>query len=239
MDSTHALLILAAFVTSAATAVLGAGGGVLLITLMPGLIPAAAIVPVHGVVQFFSNASRALFDWRNVCWHMWRRYLPGACIGAFLGSQVVLSINSHYIPMMLGIVILLMTWLPSLTVKKLPFRFLSFGVLHSFLATLAGATGPMAGAFLSREGLQRDALVTTVGVCMGTAHALKTVAFGVLGFNLLPYWELILWMSVSVILGSWVGTWIRKFLPEFSFKSLFRWLITLLALRLIGISLNI
>ncbi len=184
MEFTHLLLVVAAFLTSAATAVLGAGGGVLLITLMPGLIPAAAIVPVHGVVQFFSNISRALFDWRNVRWDMWWRYLPGAFIGALIGSQIVLSINSHYIPMMLGIMILLMTWLPVLPTQKLPFRFLSFGIVHSFMATLAGATGPMAGAFFSREGLKRDALVTTVGMCMGTAHALKTVAFGVLGFNL-------------------------------------------------------
>ncbi|WP_161787446.1 hypothetical protein [Endozoicomonas numazuensis] len=56
MEFTHLLLILAAFLTSAVTAVLGVGG-VLLITLMPGLIPVAAIVPVHGVVQFFSNTS--------------------------------------------------------------------------------------------------------------------------------------------------------------------------------------
>ncbi len=32
------------------------GGGILLISLMPGLLPVAAVVPVHGVVQLASKS---------------------------------------------------------------------------------------------------------------------------------------------------------------------------------------
>ena len=55
------LLVPVAFVSSMLTAVLGIGGGVLWISVMPGLIVPAAVIPVHGVVQLASNASRALF----------------------------------------------------------------------------------------------------------------------------------------------------------------------------------
>ncbi|MGI9277087.1 MAG: sulfite exporter TauE/SafE family protein [Endozoicomonas sp.] len=230
-------LVFAAFITSTATAILGAGGGVLLLTLMPGLIPAHAIIPVHAIVQLASNVSRVAFAWRSVRWDMLRRYFLGACIGALAGSQIVLSINAQYVPLILGVTILLITWLPSLSTDRLPGRFLSFGVIHTFLATLAGATGPMSGAFLSREGLKKDSLVTTTATFMATAHGLKVVAFALLGFSLAPYLKLVLWMAAGVILGSWVGTLLRKKLPEFSFTRIFRWVITLLALRLIWIAL--
>ena len=237
LAASEAGLVFAAFITSAITAVLGAGGGVLLLTLMPGLLPAHAIIPVHAVVQLASNTSRVAFAWRNVRWDMLRRYLLGACIGAMAGTQTVLSINAQYVPLILGITILLITWLPSLPTDRLPGKFLSFGIIHTLLATLAGATGPMSGAFLSREGLKKDSLVATAATFMATAHGLKVVAFALLGFSLAPYLELVLWMSTGVILGSWVGTRLRKVLPEFSFSTIFRWVITLLALRLIWIAL--
>ena len=62
------LLVTFAFATSTLTAITGIGGGMMLIAFMPGLLPAAAIVPVHGAVQLFANSSRALFGWRQLQW---------------------------------------------------------------------------------------------------------------------------------------------------------------------------
>ena len=45
------VLVPIAFLTSAFTAMAGIGGGLVLVALMPGFLPAQAIVPVHGVVQ--------------------------------------------------------------------------------------------------------------------------------------------------------------------------------------------
>ena len=52
-------LILAAFFTSCLAGAMGMGGGVLLIALMPGLVPVAAIIPLHAATQLASNASLA------------------------------------------------------------------------------------------------------------------------------------------------------------------------------------
>lgn len=43
------LLALANLLTSALTGITGVGGGMILIGIMPLLVPAHAIVPVHGV----------------------------------------------------------------------------------------------------------------------------------------------------------------------------------------------
>ena len=237
LASSELSLILASFFTSTLTAVFGVGGGVLLLTLMPGLVPPYAIIPLHGFVQLVSNSSRVAFAWRNVRWDMVRRYLLGACLGALLGSQVVLSLNTQYIPLILGVTILLVTWAPALPTDRLPGKYLSFGIIHSLLATLAGATGPLSSAFLSREGLKKNTLVTTVGAFMATTHGLKVVAFTLLGFSFAPYLELALMMSLCAILGSWFGTWLRQFIPEISFAGVFRWILTALACRLVWMTL--
>ena len=40
------------FLTSALAAVMGMGGGILLIAVMPGLIPAAVILPLHAATSW-------------------------------------------------------------------------------------------------------------------------------------------------------------------------------------------
>lgn len=74
-----------AVLTSTLTAVTGIGGGSLLIASMPGFLPNAAIIPVHAIVQLFSNLSRALFAYKNVCWN----YVIGFLAGSVLGGHVV------------------------------------------------------------------------------------------------------------------------------------------------------
>ena len=52
-------LIIASFFTSALTAAVGIGGGLSMLALMAYVIPPFALIPVHGLVQLGSNASRA------------------------------------------------------------------------------------------------------------------------------------------------------------------------------------
>lgn len=73
------LLIPVAFLTSCLAGAIGMGGGVLLIALMPGLVPAAAILPIHALVQLASNVSRAAFGWRHIDWTL----VPAITVGAF------------------------------------------------------------------------------------------------------------------------------------------------------------
>lgn len=230
-------LIFAAFFTSSLAAVFGLGGGVLLISLMPGTLPATAIIPVHGLVQLSSNLSRAFFGRQYIRWNYLLRFLPGACLGTLLASQFVLSISMDFIPMVLGVFILLITWLPTLPLHRLPAKFFSYGIIHSILSVLAGAAGPLLAAFLSREGFRRDTMVATFAALMSTSHLLKVGALTALGFDFVAWLPLMFSMSISAILGSWFGTQIRHKVPEVNFKIIFRWLITALALRMIAMTL--
>lgn len=63
---TLALIALITFATSAFAAILGQGGGLMLMGVLSTTIPAAILIPFHGTVQAASNGSRAFFAFRKV-----------------------------------------------------------------------------------------------------------------------------------------------------------------------------
>ncbi len=66
---------------------------------------------------------------------------------------------------------------------------------------------------------------------------IKIILFAVLGFSFIAYWKIILGMSAGVIAGAWLGTHIRYRIAEAPFRKMLRWLLTLLALRMIYITI--
>lgn len=231
-------LVVAAFFSSSLTAVLGLGGGMLLISVMSVFLPPVAVVPVHGVVQFASNASRGAFSLKDIRQEIIWPFLGGCLVGALAGSRVVLKVPSDLLPLPLGVFILAMTWLPQIK-KKLwfPGKFWSLGVVQAFLTLFVGATGPLNMPFLIRAGLSRDQLVVTGAAFMTIVHLIKIVTFGLLGFAFGPYALLMLLMVFAVISGSFAGTRLRHKVPEQLFLKAFKVLITLLAIRMIANSL--
>jgi len=230
------LLIPIAFLTSCLAGAIGLGGGVLLIALMPGLVPAAAILPLHSLVQLASNVSRAGFGWRHIDWTLIPAITVGAIAGAFAGGGIYANLELHWLPAIIGVLIILLTWVP------LPqprgggqLSLLLLGFYQSGLGMLAGATGPLGAAVLARRSVQRDWLVVNTASYMSINHIIKAGAFALIGFSFGPWLWLIAGMVVASVVGSWVGTWLRRFIPEIDFQRWFRLLVTLLALRMIAL----
>jgi uncharacterized membrane protein YfcA len=217
------LLILIASATSTLTAITGVGGGMMLIAIMPGFLPPAAIVPVHATVQLFSNSSRALFGWQFLRWEFVLGFVAGAIAGGLFAAGITREIN---------------LWGPGIRLRLPPAgEFIVIGALQTGLSMIVGATGPLGQAALIRRQLRRDALVVTAALMMSFTHLIKIVLFALLGFSFLAYWKIILGMSLGVIAGAWMGTRIRYRIPEDPFRKILRWLLTLLALRMIYITL--
>ena len=228
------LLVVFAFATSTLTAITGIGGGMMLIAFMPGLLPAAAIVPVHGAVQLFANTSRALFGWRDLQWKYVLAFVAGGILGGLLAALVRREINLEYTPLLIAAYILYTVWGPTLDLNVPPRgEFVSIGLIQTALSMIVGATGPMSTAALLRQGLQRDALVVTGALMTTFSHLIKIVLFAILGFAFVSYWKIILGMSIAVIAGAYLGTQLRYRIPELRFKLMLKWLLTLLALRMI------
>lgn len=231
---TAVFLIMAAFFSSALTAVAGLGGGMLLLAVMPMALPAVAVVPLHGVVQLSSNASRSLFASREVVWSILPSFIVGVCLGGLCGSRLVLSIPATYLPVLLGGFILLLTWLPQVKESlQIPGRFFGLGLAQGLLTMLLGATGPLNIPVLLRQGYSGGQVISTHALLMTIVHLSKVIAFGLLGFAFVRYLPLLGGMVVAVTVGSYIGTKVRGRISDRWLKKVIKWLVTLFALRMI------
>ena len=230
------LLVPIAFFTSGLAAVMGMGGGILLIACMPGLVPPSVIIPVHAATQLASNVSRALFGWRDIDLAIIPAFVIGAVAGAWFGANVYGTLDVQWLPALIGVLILVITWV------KLPsvpgggqVSLALLGFYQTGLGMLAGATGPLGAAVLLKRNQARDWLVVNTAVYMCLNHALRLGAFVLVGFSFGQWWQLVLAMAAAGIAGSWLGTRLRHRVPQANFPRLFRWLVTILALRMISL----
>jgi len=231
-------LVPIAFATSCLSALIGMGGGVLLIALMPGLVPPAAILPLHALTQLASNVSRTGFGWREIDWGIVPAFAIGAVLGSWLGGEIYQSLDLQWLPAVIGAFILVFTWLPLPLLHSGGHAALALlGCYQTGLGMLVGATGPLGAAVLLQRSKERDWLVVNTALYMSLNHGLRVLAFGAIGFSFAPWWPLLTGMILAGIGGSWVGTRLRKFVPQRNFHLAFRLLVTALAIRMIALVL--
>lgn len=179
----------------------GIAGGVMLIAIMPMYLPAAAVIPLHGLIQITSNVSRAVLGRQHIEWRIVRDYSIGAVLGALLGSRLVPLFAWDNLTVILGFSILLFTWMPKFRgTSSVPLRFGLLGLVQTTLALFIGVAGPLNMPFLLREELGRDRTVITHSVQMTAMHLLKVLTFELLGFAFAPYLQLIAGMTAGAVL---------------------------------------
>jgi len=231
------LLIPVALFASTLAGALGLGGGILLITLMPGFIPAGAILPLHAVTQLASNVSRASFGWRHIDFALLIPIALGSALGAIGGAGIYQRIAVDWLPAVIGMVVLLVLWVPLPRPKGSGvFALALLGFYQTGLGMLAGATGPLGAAVLSRYNTQRDWLVVNTSVYMTMNHLFRIGIFLLMGFVIGPWLPLLLGMICASVLGSWLGTRLRAYVPQANFERWFRFAVSLLALRMIAMA---
>lgn len=227
-------LLILAFASSVWTAIIGLGGGIMIISFLPGILPNSAIIPVHGVVQLFSNLGRLGFGLKDAVWRLIGPFFIGGIFGAALASQLVVKFPTDILPLVLGIFILLMIWFPGAIRRiKLPGGFYSLGFVESFLTLFLGVAGPLTAPFLLKEELSKDQIVVTSAAISLIAHGLKLIAFTLIGFAFGEYLWLLLGMITAVTAGAYVGTKLRNRVPEKLFIQIFKIVVSLLAVRMI------
>ncbi|WP_417595542.1 sulfite exporter TauE/SafE family protein [Oceanospirillum sp.] len=227
-------LVLTSALTSFITAAMGIGGGVLLLAVMATLLPPLALIPVHGLVQFGSNANRALMTRRHIHWPMVLRFSLGAVLGALIASQVLVQLPVDWIQRAVAFFILYMVWGPKpkkLTVSGAKTVFA--GGLTTLISMFVGATGPLVAAFVHR--LDQDKLSTTAtfSACMSFQHVTKAAVFGALGFHFSAWFVPIVLMIAAGAFGTWLGLKLLNRIPGHLFRRGFALIVTLLALRLL------
>ena len=225
------LLVAASLVTSFISAAFGIGGGFTLIALLALLLPPAALIPVHGIVQLGSNAGRVGIMLKKVVWRPILPFVIGTVIGTGLGAMVVVQLPPWAVQLALGIFII---WVVFAKLPPIQQRYILLGgLVSSFLTMFFGATGNFIAAMVKSMNLDPVPHVATHSLMMTFQHFVKVLIFGLIGFQFGPYMILIIGMLISGFIGTIIGS---RFLTKAGgryFKPVLNAILFLAAARLI------
>jgi uncharacterized membrane protein YfcA len=240
------ILCVTALGTSILSAIVGMAGGIVLLSVMLLFLDPLVAIPLHGVIQLVSNASRTAIQRRHVHTGILWRYGVLLLPMGFLGVAVAQSISASGLRAAIGAFVLLATWAPGwLWLGTHPERsdperrFLALGGVVGLLNPTLGATGPLIAPFFLNVGLPRQGVIGTKAACQMLGHLAKIAVFGIVGFAFQRYWVPLALLSTTVVAGTAIGSrWLER-VDERWFTLLYKTVLTIIALRLVvqGLSL--
>lgn len=220
--------------TSLIAGVVGMGGGLMLIAILPSFLPIQALIPIHGFTQMFSNVSRAYFGYKHIQFEVVPKFLLGSIVGVSIIAFILDMISIEYIPLFIGSYILLSLWSKRFNerIKKYENYYL-IGFLQSGLSVVVGATGPLTTTLLLKDYGDKDKVVSTAALLMSITHSMKVLVFVYFGFKFSRYIDIVTVMVVGVIIGSYLGTKIRDKVDGKKLVLIIKILLSILAVKLI------
>jgi uncharacterized membrane protein YfcA len=232
-----ALLSLTAFATTLVTTLTGAAGGLLLLAVMALFFPPAVLIPMHTLIQLGAVSSRAFLLRHFIEKSFLLPFFVGAAVGAALGAQIFVALPTGILQAILAVFILFAAWVPSrVRVGSVRGRFAVLGFAATFVGIFVSATGTLVAPVVAAAVDDRRRYTGTFGAVMTLVHLAKFIAFGVLGFAITAYAPLIAAMIASAVLANWAGRFFLDRMKENWFRSIFKVLLTALALRLMWVA---
>ena len=234
------VLAVVAFATSVFSAIIGMGGGIILLACLLLFLDPIAAIPIHGVIQLVSNSSRACVQRKHLAWPLIWRYSILLLPFGLIAIQFVMQMPQDLLKGFIGVFVLLATWRPKwllvgthpdkIDVRR---RFILLGGVVGFLNILVGAVGPFIAPFFLNMGFSRQTIVGTKAACQTFGHLVKVILFGFAGFAFMGYLPLVALLIPLVLLGTWVGSRLLEKVSEVSFVWLFKTVLTLVGCWLI------
>lgn len=228
------LLCAASFLTSGLTAAFGIGGGVTLLALMALILPVGALIPIHGVVQFGSNAGRAWIRRSDINWRAMLYFLAGAIAGSAAGAQFVVNLHDGLLKVLLGVFIFLIVRARVPAMQQTgPAGFSAGGFVTTFVSMFVGASGPLVLALFEKTFDGRRTIVGTHAAAMSFQHVLKVAAFVLAGFAFGEWLPLMAAMIATGYAGTIAGSRLLDGMNDDGFRRGFKILMSLLAIVLV------
>ena len=229
-----ASLTFASFATAFIGVFTGTAGGLILLAIMATVMPPAALIPIHTVIQLGSGVTRTLIMWRYVMRSTVLPFMAGTAIGAAAGAQVFVSLPPSTLQIILAIFILVVTWLPKLgRIGAERGRFAALGFAATFLGVFVSATGTIVAPFVASMAPDRRNHAATLGALMSFVHIAKMIAFGVIGVSIGSYAWLMLAMIITGAIGNALGEVALNHVTEQRFRLILQLVLSALALSLL------
>ena len=241
------ILILSAFLTSSISAVIGMGGGIILLGIMAIIIPEGyKVIAIHGMVQLFSNTTRTYVFKKHIKKILISQFLIGALIGVIISAGIILifityyNVNSaneikvEFLKPFIGIFIIWNLFLKNSKKEKHINTFVPVGLIAGISSIFIGAVGPLIAPFFLSKKLTKKNIIANKAASQMITHITKIPLF-IYFFNMNYNAELkiLLPLILAVYIGTNFGKKILNFIPEALFKKIFKITLLIIAVRLI------
>lgn len=230
-----------AFAAAALSGVVNVAGGVTMVAVLATCLPAAAVVPIHSVVQLSSQGSRTLLMFRHVSWRLFGGFTICLVAGTAAAGLVWTGGAMVWLQALIGLFILGFLVRRRMTprARRLPlWTFCPVGLVAGFIGVFIGATGPFVAPFFMRDDMEKEVLVATETACQGFAKVLKVPLFVALGFPFAEHARLIAVLVVASVLGTVFGRWLLSRVPDRLFLRIFEVLMGGLGTLLVVVGLS-
>jgi len=231
-DTGEIILLIVSFATAALSAIIGMGGGILLLAVMLGFMPHAAAIPTHASVQLASNSTRLLIFIKDMDRGALVRFAIGAAAGTVIGAAILILLGElkrgePYLKCAVGIYVLIAPFVPrkkaGATTRQSTRDFVGVGVLAGAAGPTIGAVGPLIAPIFAHHDYIKERLIATKAACQMFCHLLKIALFVALGtFGATQHGPLLLAMITMVIPGTLVGKRLLKYVSPNAFRILYR-----------------
>ncbi len=241
------ILIIASFTTSIVSAILGMGGGIILLGIMAIIIPNGYMaIALHGIIQLVSNTTRTYVFRDHIKKNIFREFSIGAICGSFLSIFFIFlliykfNINQpsdlkfDYLKPLIGIFIIWYLFFKTKKKIKNNNTFYTVGFIGSISSTFIGAAGPLIAPFFLNHNLSKENVIANKAACQTIGHLLKIPIF--IYFFQVNYIENLSTLTplvIAVFIGTQLGKKLLGYLPEKLFVSLFKLTLFLISIKLI------
>ena len=241
------ILILSAFITSSISAVLGMGGGIILLGIMAIIIPDGyMVIALHGVIQLVSNSTRTYVFRDHINKEIIRQFLIGASIGVGISALLIMlliqffqvasanEIKVEILKPLIGVFILCYLFFKKPKKEKSNNSFVLVGWNSGITSVFIGATGPLIAPFFLSKDLTKESIIANKAACQVITHISKIPLF-IYFFNMdyISEYNILLPLILAVFAGTNFGKKLLSFIPEELFRKLFKFTLFVISLRLI------
>ena len=241
------ILTLSALITSSISAVLGMGGGIILLGIMAIIIPEGyMVIALHGVIQLSSNTTRTFVFREYLKKSIIRDFSLGTLIGASISGILVFllvqfyevesarEIKVDFLKPIIGFFIIWYLFLKGPKKEKEGVSFIKVGSISGLSSIFIGATGPLIAPFFLSNKLNKENIIANKAASQMITHLTKIPLFMYFfQVNYISEYRILIPLIIAVYIGTNLGKKILKFIPEKIFKVLFKVALTIIAVKLI------
>ena len=245
------ILTIAAFITSTISAIIGMGGGIILLGIMAIIIPQGyMVIALHGIIQLISNTTRTFLFRKHLKKNIINEFIVGALLGIALSIGLIFYLINHFnvnsadqidmeiLKPLIGLFIIwnitLKKYFKKKVIKTKNDSFIIVGFLSGLASIFIGATGPLIAPFFINKKFSKENIIANKAAFQMITHLSKIPIFiYFFNFNYFNKINMLLPLIIAVFIGTNFGKKILTKIPEDLFMKIIKMTLALIAIKLI------